>query len=148
MAYDPWLLGEHLTAVTITPLTIASNGAITPGSAVVLTDHVMVVSPTQSVESEDIRPVNSTFINQVPHSQGDSVRLSVLQKSASANLLNSAIRACTSKRFIIAWTQGAESFSGYYTFQSQTGGVQNRGGNTIDADFAPSYPGSAPMTYS
>lgn len=151
MAMTPYLLGEHLTAVTITPLTIAANGAITPGAASNIHAYIGSIDPTLEIGVEDIRPVWQTQRNEVPLDSGDSVRIGVLQRSDDANILQSLARSTTSKRFIVAWSQGTEDFSMYLTLRSVRGGIQNRGANMLEADFGPmdpGAPGTAQTTYS
>jgi hypothetical protein len=148
----PWLTGLDLTAVTIAAITLAADGEITAATPKVLTHVVLQCGGDLTIQADDIRPVNSRQINEVPHSQGDNLRLVCLERSVlpntpvanddSANVLQTLVRSTASKRFLIAWDQGDEEFSGYYTLRGLTYGVTNRGQNTIEATFGPMDPGT------
>lgn len=136
MSLDPWLLGEDLTAITITPLTKEANGTLTPGVPYVLTDCILEADPSSDVDLEDIRPVNVFRRNEVPVGEGASMRIVCLQYSSGANVLT-ALQANNIRYYQVDWTQGAEVFQFRGVRRRFNPGVRNRGANPVTLELGP-----------
>lgn len=148
----PALLGEDLTAITVTPQTVASNGDMSNGTTYNLLAWILSVNQTLEQPAEDIRPVWETGINMVPIGVGgDSVVIAAIARSDADNDLRTACRANTGsdRRFLIAWTHGTEADSGYFTFLRLGYAIDGHGQQVQTAEFGPCKPtGAAQVTYS
>lgn len=146
---EPYLLGRHLTAITIVLQLISAAGVMTNSTSYDLLAEVMGVDPSHEMEVDDIAPIWSIRMNEVPIREGDSIRIVCLEKSNAAQKLQVAVRTIGTRRYLISWVQGAEVFSAYYTYRRMSQfGITNRGQNLIACEFGPCDPGAAQMTYS
>ncbi len=142
----PFLLGVHLTTVTITPLTF-SGATIVPGASTSLIDVIMGLGINRENQVKDIRPLSVTNINEVPISKGYTARIRTLQLETS-EVAFGVIAACTTSRFLLAWTQGGVACSGYFVLRTMPGGVPNREENELDMEFGPmAIAGASQVTY-
>ena len=138
------LLGEHLTICTLQGLAIdLTTGVISnAGDAVEFAARVLSLGHNLQIIADDIRPVNETGINMVPHSSGRGLRVQVLQDydEAQVESINLLVNATASHRFLMGWTEGATVKTCYATLMEWTGGVENRGANPATLTFAPMKP--------
>lgn len=142
MAAPDYLLGEHLSVITVAALTL-TTGTWTPATAVDIHAYILSVEETLEVQSDDIRPVWSKQVNMVPHSIGESCTLQCLNHTASANTLNQLARTTASKRVQVVWTAGDETLTGFFTLSRATTGVTSHGQNTSGWDLVPMDPGNS-----
>lgn len=133
-ATKPWLLGVHLTAITIAGMTEASNGTLSAASATSIAAYIQEVDPTLEVDLEDVRAVNSLLRNHVATGTGNDLRIVTLQRSDAANTITGLLT--TYSVFRVAWTQGAESYVYEGRLRRWNAGVKSRGGNLCVLELA------------
>lgn len=141
MALPTYLLGSHLTAITVASVSVDASGTWTVGAANSIRAYIQTVDGTLSNETEDIRPVWEIQQNNVRVGVGNSLRIGALQNSAAANLLVTLAAGFTYCQ--VAWTQGASTFTGKYIIGSLGYGVNARGANLNTLDLLPVNDGSA-----
>ena len=141
----PFLLGKHLTAVTVAGITVATDGTMTIGTPVSIRAGIMSVDPSDEVEMEDIRPVWSEQINMVETGAGSSLGLETLQFSDGYQALT-ALKVGY-KYCYAAWQQGTELFQGYYKIGAWRGGIKMRGANPVTLELHPCDPSEVQVTY-
>jgi hypothetical protein len=136
----PFLIpAAHLTAVTITGQTVnAVTGVFTPGTSRNLLVVIEELGHRTEPQFEDVRPVTSAQINEVKHSAGNSMRLTTLKMSNSAQALHDIVN--TYDYVSIAWTEGVEAFVGYFAVGPMDGGIRGRAGQRVSVDFRPCDP--------
>lgn len=127
-----YLKGKHLTGVSITPLTVGSGGAITPGSAATIAGQVKSYDFESIVETEDIRGLNSENANADNISYDALITLEVLVKKASNVALTNAI---TYDRFLLSIVASGITVTMYGILTNCALAIQNRGGNTYRMTF-------------
>lgn len=138
MSFTPYLLGAHLTTVTIAGLTVDGNGNYAIGAAQDIRAYISEVAPSFQRDLEDVRPIWKRQKNMVVTGEGHSLRLACLQKSSGAQVLR---QMCNYDYVYATWVQGGEGYGGFYAVNRQEGGVKNRGGNIMSLDLEPSDPG-------
>jgi hypothetical protein len=145
-----WLLGRHLTAVTLIPQTVnATTGVLSAGTTQTLTVVTKSITIRREPQSEDIRPVNSSVVNNVNHSDDSTLDLTILLRQGvgaiARNQIEDAIAA--SDYFQANFTSGAKAWSGYFTRGTSTDGVTNYGANEASITLRQIDVGSANPTY-
>ncbi len=123
MSIPNYLLGKHLTAVSITPASsVATNGTITWGTAVNFVTTIDNISVNADSQKAMIKPSNSTRRHNVVINDGFSVTLSALRlnNATSSNPGLDLIKA--SDYFRVLFTQGtaAGSINAYELHCSRT----------------------------
>lgn len=147
-AIPPWMLGKHLTAVAITPLTLQANGTLLAGSTQDIHAFIQEIGHEQQIEEEDVRPVWSLRINMVDTGVGNPVDIVALKRSDSANVL-AALLAAGETYFQVVWTEAGEQYSVIgKRGGGQFGGIRNRGGNAISLRLSPVDAGPDTIVYS
>lgn len=65
-----WLRAAHITAVTVTPQTVAANGALSDGTPIALAAKLRDLDDELEDQTEEINPITSGRLNNVPIAQG------------------------------------------------------------------------------
>lgn len=131
MSITPYLLGRHLTSVILTPQTVGTAGALSNGAPVTLTTVIDNLSESLSAEKEDIRPVNSTRVNNVVTSDNGNFSFGIIKvnNASDPNPLKTAI--LTNDIFKLTWTEGtggsAKTVNLYASRGSLDTGIQGHG---------------------
>lgn len=143
----PFRLGRDLTVATIQRLAVSPAGVFSNlGSPMNIQAVITRLGHEMIREMENIQPVTSTLINEVPISYGDALQVTELKIANAASALNTVIRTCS--YVLITWTEGNETFAGYFSVGPQpTSGVENRGQQTITVQFRPCNPGQTQVAY-
>lgn len=140
-----WLLGRHLTAVTLVPQSIANDGTLTDASPVALTVRTQSIEFESEVLGEDIRPVNSAIANFVGHTDDSTLTLEILLSTGTgSNPIATAM--ATYDYFKISFTRGGSTFTGYFYRRALRDGVQSLGKNVAVAVFRQVDVGDLPMS--
>jgi hypothetical protein len=139
------LLGEDLTAITITPVTAIDHttGAMTLGAAVDLVGVILETDATLQIINQDIRPVNEPGMNEVPISSGRTLRIAVIQEFVSP--INQVVEDTLTRRFQVHRLEGGEDRLGYYTLRNWNGGIKDRGMNPAVLELGPCKPKGVPQ---
>ena len=130
-AVPVWLLGRHLTAVTLTQQSVAADGTLTPGtgSAIkTLTALCNRVKLRSNPMLEDVGPVNKTKANNVILQDDFTLEIEVLLKSSGENPLAAAVTA--SDYFVCVFTRGGQTWTQTVVRGEFDDGVENQGKNT------------------
>lgn len=123
----PYLLGRHLTTVTFTPLTIASDGTISTGTSQSPTARVRSFEVSASTPTDDVRGVNSPYANAVPEGYDATMTFEILlTKTANAAFLS----LFANNYFLVSVVAGIDTITFYGVVTDVTAGVQSRGGNS------------------
>lgn len=105
-----WAIGQQV-AITLTPQTVASGGALTDGTPVTLTGHIREGSLETSTDLEEISPMDALRRNMVPTTVGTRVTLTELLVKNGTNLIAAA--AAVGSYFKVVITRGAQAFTFY-----------------------------------
>ena len=135
MPTPPYLLGRHLTAVTVAGVTVDSNGVLSVGSATAIQALIEELGHEIDVESEDVSPVTAIRMNEVPLRTGHTVDLSVIALSNGANVLYTIRDGFDVCRLV--WTEGGDTFIGDYWIGNFRAGVRSRGKNMLTLSLMP-----------
>lgn len=136
MALDPWLLGVHVTQLTISGLTVASNGALAIGATVNVVDQFVEIDPTGREEVSDVRPTNQYQMNEMGTGGGAELRVSCLQRADAYNAITTLWMAGY-RYYEIIWTQGVEPFTFRGRARNKNWGVKSREGNPDVLELGP-----------
>lgn len=143
-----WLLGRHLTAVVLTPMTVAVDGTLTAQTPQNITFYTQSIELESEVLGEDIRPVNSPIANFVGHTEDSTLTLEILLHQAGAGTPSNPVASvmATHNVFEISFTRGGSTWAGTFARQSLRDGVRSRGRNVSVAVFRQVDAGDAPMS--
>lgn len=133
-ALPKFLLGRHLTAITITPQTQADDGTLADTTPVqTVTGTCRSVELSIDNQLEDIRPVNTTLANNVVVATDSTITVRQLILKTYASTTQMAIAASTPALASIpqkvAFTRGGKSWSVVGNIQSYNEGVNSQGAN-------------------
>lgn len=146
-ASPAWLLGKHLTQVTVVPYTIDPvTGAWTAGTSLDVWGVMDDLDHQTNVEFEDIRPIHSTQQNEEAISFGNAVVLTTLKKSDSGQKLHGLVNTYAGQGALLTWVEGKETFAGYFKVGQLRGGMKGHGRQAVSVDFRPTDPGTAQVT--
>lgn len=124
-----WLVGKHVTAVTLTPQSVASDGTITDTTPVAtMVGHVDEVTISMRSENEEISPMNTTRLNHVQLKVGTTITIHEILKSNGTNYLATAATGATAV-FKVLVTRGGQGFTFYGLLESYEEGLR-RGKST------------------
>lgn len=142
---SPWLLGRHLTAVTVKGLTRAADGtfsvAVTKTLTAYMTENDFQSDPTH----EDIGPVNITGANNVITTDDSTLNMAVLLVANGENPLATLFAAYD--YFLCEWTRGGQAYAYYGTRGTFGDTVNSRGANYQRSSFRRVDIGSANPVY-
>jgi len=65
-----YLLAKHITAVTVTPQTVAANGALSAATAIGLAAKLRDLDDEAETSTDEINPITSGRLNNVPIADG------------------------------------------------------------------------------
>lgn len=65
-----FLLAKNITAVTVTPQSVAANGALTGATAIALAAKLRDLDDELETQTEEINPITSGRLNNVPIADG------------------------------------------------------------------------------
>lgn len=110
-----WALGRHVTAFTLTPQTVASDGTLADATpSYTLYGHLQDVEIETSVTFENISAMDRPFENNVPVEVATIYRCTELEKnSATPSYLAEAMYVAPSGIFKITLTRGGKTWTGY-----------------------------------
>lgn len=123
-----WLLGRHLTACSLTPQTVASDGVLTPGTTKTLTAKINRVKLRGQPVLDNVSPVNATKANNVIVEDDFVLELEVLLVSNGENPLAAAVTSAD--YFTGTFTRGGQAWSCTVVRGEFDDGVENKGKNT------------------
>ena len=83
----PWLIGSAVTAVSITPLSVASDGTLTAGTSISLTGHLDEITLEQYNHTENIVPLDTRQDNEVIVASGTAMTLIEILTRTGGNFL-------------------------------------------------------------
>jgi hypothetical protein len=147
-----WLLGRHLTAVTITPQTEGAGGVLTAvtASSAVLTTTIDSIRLAQNPVTSNISAVNNQRANNViEEDDGSLVVTQILRKGDTSatptNLLG--VLAMGWDYFSATFTRGGRTWTGIYVRGPYTDGVASKGKNVAEMTFLQADAGTSTLTY-
>lgn len=143
----PYRLGKDLSVITIQRLSVSASGLFSNlGSPTSIQALITRLGHETRREMENIQPVTSQRMNMVPISTGNGVQISEIKLANAASAMNTVLATC--QYVLISWTEGNESFAGYFSVGAMTeGGVNGRGQQVITVAFEPCDPGQAQVAY-
>lgn len=65
-----WLVAKNITAVTVTPQTVAANGSLSDGTPIALAAKLRDIDDELETQTEEINPITSGRLNNVPIADG------------------------------------------------------------------------------
>jgi len=65
-----WLLAKNITVVTVTPQTVGADGTLTGATAIPLVAKLRDIDDELEEQTEEINPITSGRLNNVPIAQG------------------------------------------------------------------------------
>lgn len=142
----PWKLAQHTTVVTVIGQTPAANGVFVAGASYALVTLLDELEHNVEEEAEDVRPITNPQINEMLLSSGNAVRLVTLKRSDTAALLH-LIKKNYPYAYLL-WTEGTETFAGYYRVGRMSGGTRGRGKQVAQLEFRPCDPNQAQVAHS
>lgn len=125
----PWLLGIHLTACSITPQSVASDGTLTAGTTNSVIAVINAVRFRQRPTKDNITPVNTRRANNIIIEDNSSIEVECILKANAANALLTL--SATYDVFAVSFTRGTETITLYGTRGDLDDGVTSKGKNLI-----------------
>lgn len=122
-----WLVGTAVTAIAITPLTVASDGTLTPGTAASLTGHLDEIGLEQANDLENIVPMDVRENNEVITGSGTQLTLVEILASANGNILAGVADAYDYVQ--ASFSRGGKAYTG--TFVVKGYGEEIRRGKSV-----------------
>lgn len=122
MSIPTWLVGTAVTAISITPLTVASDGTLTAGSAASLTGHLDEISLEQSNDLETIVPLDVRQNNEVITGSGTQLTLIEILASSGGNIL--AAVSNTYDYVLASFARGGKSYTGTFVVKGYGEGIR------------------------
>jgi hypothetical protein len=131
MSVPQYLLGRHLTAITLTPQTVAANGTLSDGTGIVLTAVIDSLALSLQANTEEISALNSGRQNNVTLDDGASLQLSIIRVNNGNDPAPLRTAVLASDVFKVAYTEGsgasARVVTGYYRRSNYDDGFQGKG---------------------
>ncbi len=122
VAIPTWLLGRHVTAITITGQTVAADGTLsTSGSARSLVGRLDEITFNQENETEEIQALDKRAKNPVIVSSGSSFTFIEILRSNDATVTPTNILADVGQLFdyiLVSCTRGGRIWAGYFVIKS------------------------------
>lgn len=147
MTTPPWRLGVHLTAITIQRLSVSAAGVFSNlGSPLNIQALIEDLGHQVRQVMEDIGPVTSTQMNMVAIRIGNALRITELKQSNAESKIH--LVQDTATYCLISWTEGNETFAGYFRVGNMDGGIRGRGAQRVTCEFEPCDPGQAQVARS
>lgn len=138
---DPFMMGKHFTAITVTPLTPnPSTGVLTSATPLNVYAVFDELDHTTEEDFDDVRPSWSLQKNMVLTGTGDRVRLTTFKVYNAGQKLSDLKQAYTHAR--LQWTAGKESYDGYFAVGRFGNPNRGYGAQRVTLDFEPVNPGS------
>lgn len=146
-----WLLGKHVTAVTVTPQTVSTAGVLTPSTPVeTLVGFWDEIDITSENTLENIQSADQRRDNNVITGTGTTVRVVEILKtndsSATPTNLLATLFYGSADYYQVTLTRGGRSFSFYGVARSYNEGYR-RGKSVATGEFAMVDPGASNPTY-
>ena len=117
-----WLVGTAVTAISITPLTVASDGTLTAGSADSLTGHLDEINLEQANDLENIAPMDVRHNNEVITGSGTQLTLVEILASSSGNILAGVSNAYD---YVSAsFSRGGKAYTGTFVVKGYGEGIR------------------------
>ena len=141
-----WLLGKHLTAVTITPLTEdATTGAVSEGTAQTLTGQIDFVLLAMDPVTDTIMPVNATRVHTEILMNSDGLVLGEIltRKNGSTEPILPALVYAYDLMKVI-FTRGGKTWTYYGRRGPYSDGVSSPGKNIVELTLLPINPSGTP----
>lgn len=117
-----WLVGSHVTAISITPLTVAGDGSFTLGTTQSLTGHLDEITLEQFNETENIAPMDVRQNNEVITGSGANLILIEILSSSGGNFLAAAGNA--NDYVQASFARGGKSFTGQFVVKNYSEGLR------------------------
>jgi hypothetical protein len=135
MAQIPiFLIGKNVTSVVATVQTVASNGTLADSSGAdiaTLANGTSIIGLVDSVDvqasrtTENISGMQQTHAHYVKIARRDSVSLTEILRTGSANCLLANIWTSATSRYVkIALTRGGNSWTGYFLLNSYSESIR------------------------
>ena len=145
-----WLLGRHITTITLTPLTVAADGTLTPGTAASLSGYIDGVELTGQKTTENIQSIDNIRANYVVTEIETSVTLTEILKTndtsgTPTNILASAYYSAFDLA-LVTLARGGRSYT-FYSLMSSYAENINKGKSTGKMDCKMVDPGVANPAY-
>ena len=134
-----WQVGRHLTVYTLTKQAFnPDTGALTDnGTALDVRAVMEEFGHDRDIETEEIRPIWSTQHNEVYIGSGHRGRLTTLSRGYSASVLAELAMEEPEGYVKVSWTEGVETFTGYFKIGNYTGGMRGHGRQTKTLELLP-----------
>jgi hypothetical protein len=147
-----WLLGRHLTAVTIIPQTVGAGGVLTAvtASSAVLTTCVENIRISLNPVNSNINAVNDTRANNVVEEDDASLVVTEILKHSDSSATPTnflAVMAMGYDYYQASFTRGGRSWAGYFCRGPYNDGVVAKGKNTADFTMLQANVGTSSLTY-
>jgi hypothetical protein len=117
-----WLVGTAVTAISITPLTVGSDGSLTAGTLASLTGHLDEINLEQLNDLENIVPMDERLNNDVITGSGTLLTLVEILASSGGNILAGI---GNSVDYVTAsFSRGGKAFTGTFVVKGYTEGIR------------------------
>lgn len=128
-AIPNWLVGRHVTTLTLTPLSVDTGGNITEvtASACAFYGVLNEVNFESRVVTENISPMDSMQENNVVIEYGSTLRLGEIMKRTGSNLGAFLAFNYMYVKYVLA--RGAQSYTGYGVIGNYSEDLTKQRGN-------------------
>lgn len=111
-----WLIGRFVTAISVIPQTVGSDGTLTAGTSHSMTGRLDEITWTGENTTESIMGFDTRQDNKVITESGVTLELTEIldqQAATNTNVLSAVYAA--SDYVLVTFTRGGKAFTGFFT---------------------------------
>jgi len=116
------LVGTAVTAISITPLTVASDGTLTAGTAASLTGHLDEINLEQANDLENIVPMDVRENNEVITGSSTLLTLVEILAHSGGNILAATANAYDYVQ--ASFARGGKAYTGTFVVKAYAEGIR------------------------
>lgn len=143
MATKRWLLGKHLTSITIATGTEAAEGTVSWSSTVSLANIGDYIRVTDQRQLEQISSVDATFANYEKTLNDSTLSVGEILRVNVRSVLEAA--TATADLIKVVFVRGTTTWTYIGQVESFEDGVSSQGKNTVQLNLKPKDTGTAPV---
>jgi hypothetical protein len=117
-----WLVGTAVTAISITPLTVGSDGSLSAGSLASLTGHLDEINLEQVNDLENIVPMDERLNNEVITGSGTLLTLVEILAHSGGNILAGIVNAYDYVQ--ASFSRGGKAYTGTFVVKGYSEGIR------------------------
>lgn len=131
-----WLLGQHLTAISVAPITFDSAGLITVGTARPISGYIDGVEISPMNRLEMIQSIDQLWAHNQPIMYDTALKITEI-KGKKTTVYTPVLNKIFATYLLgqVTFTMGAEVWTGAFAFEGLRDGINAFGKNTMEATF-------------